>query len=86
MQTPKSPKQIKRKLKLISSREPKMHCLKVKCNKCLKEREIMTEHDQIDDYVCTVCILADKNAGKTIKVLDGAPRGYVKGTDNPCKN
>ncbi len=74
------------KLTLVSDREPEMRIIKVICTVCTKEREIMTEHDALEGFVCTPCLLAKKNEGKVIKTIDGAPRGYVKGTNNPCKN
>lgn len=73
------------RLYIIHSKEIKMHCLKLPCTVCLKDREVMTESDAIDGYICTPCVLSAKNKGKVIKIIDGAPRGYVKGTTTPTK-
>lgn len=62
-----------------------MQCIKTVCIVCDREREVMSEFDFIPHFVCTPCVVAKKNEGKTIKILDGAPRGYVKGTSTPTK-
>jgi len=62
-----------------------MRCITVTCTHCYKMREVMSEQDTIDDFLCSPCHIQIQSKDKVIKILDGAPRGYVKGTTNPVK-
>lgn len=51
------------------------------CNKCNLTKELLLGlHDDPDyEVLCDSC-------KKPIKRIISASKGYVKGTDNPCKN
>lgn len=56
---------------------------KFTCCRCLEDRDVMSDKDTHPLYLCSACVLYDKTKHDIVVFLDGAPRGYVKGSHNP---
>lgn len=45
-----------------------------------------TDADITPFVMCGACEVHEKTKNDIVVFVDGAPAGYVKGTQNPCKN
>lgn len=55
-------------------------CKTFVCTVCKTDVEMMTHKDSNPEFVCDICRLNDKTKNIEIVQIDGAPIGYVKGS------
>lgn len=57
------------------------------CIICNNKMERVVDDDiSKNTYTCSPCQVRNQWKDWKSRVLEGAPRGYVKNTSNPCKN
>lgn len=56
-----------------------------KCITCQQDREVITDRESNPLFMCAACLVKDKSRNTLIIPVDGAPRGRVRGSDNPVR-
>ena len=56
------------------------------CIVCLDNHDVMTSKESNPLFLCSSCTLKDKTRHQIIVPIEGAPAGYVRGSENRCRN
>lgn len=56
------------------------------CCRCINEIDIMTSEEPKPLYLCDTCIQDEIYKHRILVEIQGAPAGYVRGSENRCRN